>query len=296
MRQSPGKRNIILLVLLALICIGTSELIACRIFDPVLFQKITAPVYTAAHSVSQFAQNTVESWATNVEQWQEQRAAAKEERAAALSAQEQNQLADNPAIEAGFPIADPSVTELKLVNGTAILTGGTAGEVYYFNQSEEPWASQNYGRDDIARYGCGPTVMAMVVASFTDTETDPAVMSQWAYEQGYWASQSGSYLSIVEGTAQAFGLHVESLTEHTPEAMQSALLAGKVLVALMGPGHFTKGGHFILLHGITLNGEILVADPNSTERTLTTWDAQLILDELSTSTSDGAPLWVISAH
>ena len=62
----------------------------------------------------------------------------------------------------------------------------------------------------------------------------------------------------------------------------------------MGPGHFTQGGHFILLRGVTLSGMILVADPNSEERSLMEWDPQLILDELSASTASGAPLWVLS--
>ena len=40
----------------------------------------------------------------------------------------------------------------------------------------------------------------------------------------------------------------------------------------MGPGHFTNGGHFIILRGVTLDGSVLVADPASQERSLTTWD------------------------
>lgn len=41
-------------------------------------------------------------------------------------------------------------------------------------------------------------------------------------------------------------------------------------------------------------GTILVADPNSEERSLMEWEPQLILDELSASTANGAPLWVLS--
>ena len=67
-----------------------------------------------------------------------------------------------------------------------------------------------------------------------------------------------------------------------------------MLVALVGPGHFTGGGHFIVLRGVTLTGKLLVADPVSDERSLMEWDPQLILDELSASRNNGAPLWVIS--
>ena len=65
-------------------------------------------------------------------------------------------------------------------------------------------------------------------------------------------------------------------------------------MALMGPGHFTNRGHFILLRGVTLDGSILVADPASPERSLTTWDPELIVDELSSSRDSGGPLWVLS--
>ncbi len=136
--------------------------------------------------------------------------------------------------------------------------------------------------------------MAMAVSSMGDWDRDPVQMAQWAVEHGYWAKGGGSYLSIVEGTAAAYGLTASSLEEHTPQAVREALLSGNLLVALMGPGHFTQGGHFILLRGVTLSGTILVADPNSEERSLMEWEPQLILDELSASTANGAPLWVLS--
>ena len=136
--------------------------------------------------------------------------------------------------------------------------------------------------------------MAMAVSSMGDWDRDPVQMAQWAVEHGYWEKGGGSYLSIVEGTAAAYGLTASSLEKHTPQAVREALLSGNLLVALMGPGHFTQGGHFILLRGVTLSGTILVADPNSEERSLMEWEPQLILDELSASTANGAPLWVLS--
>ncbi len=278
------KRNIIGLVLLAIACIAAIELVACRHFAPELYQELTAPVYQGFNT----ARNACHRALSGISALWDKITAPDEEEDAPV-----NQLAGEPALVIDLPISDPSVTELLEIDGRQILTGG-AIEINYFNQGDETWADQPYGSDNIGRYGCGPTAMVMAVTSMTGTESDPTTMAEWAVEQGYWARKSGSYLSIVEGTAAAFGLHAESLTEHTPEAMREALLSGDLLVALMGPGHFTQGGHFLLIRGITLSGEVLVADPNSTERSLTTWDPQLILDELSTSTSSGAPLWVLS--
>ena len=62
----------------------------------------------------------------------------------------------------------------------------------------------------------------------------------------------------------------------------------------MGPGHFTRGGHFILLHGVTLTGELLVADPFSRENSLMTWTPETICAELSPSRFNGSPLWLLT--
>jgi hypothetical protein len=128
----------------------------------------------------------------------------------------------------------------------------------------------------------------------TGEEVDPVSMAQFAVKHGYWASHSGSYLTIVPGTAEAYGLECESVSGRTVSELYDAILSGHILVALMGPGHFTSGGHFILLRGVTLDGMILVADPSNRDRSLTLWDPQLILDELSSSTSAGGPLWALS--
>ncbi len=297
-RQPPSnhkKRNIVLVVLLALLCIGGVELAACRYFAPEQYELITAPVRRAAAAAAGACRSAAESAAALLEgaagqlqtAWAEFTAPKPEPQP---EPEPENQMAGEPTLTDVLPVSDPAVTELVLTEGQQFLTGGST-DIVYFCQGDEAWSSLPYGSDKIGGYGCGPTAMAMAVASLTDTQTDPALMSQWAVEHGYWARKSGSYLSIVEGTARAFGLQAESFVERTPEALLDELLSGKLMVALMGPGHFTNRGHFILLRGVTLSGEVLVADPNSPERSLSVWDPQIILDELSTSTHNGAPLW-----
>ena len=304
------KRNIILLLLLALLCIGATELAACSHFAPEFYDQITAPVRHAAAvtveacragigHVGRFCQDVGDQASQFMAQTMEQAAQFWED----LTAPEETPPAvdESEPVESGQPVPAtdaPSVTapphtEVLEEAGKTILAGGTV-DVTYFCQTDEQWAGQPYGTDTIGPYGCGPTVMAMVVASMTDNYTDPTTMAAWAVEHGYWARRSGSRYSIVMGTAQAFGLEAEPFTSRDPADLRTALRDRKILVALMGRGHFTSGGHFILLRGLTLTGDILVADPNSMDNSLQTWDAQLILDELSHVQSDGAPLWVIS--
>ena len=306
---SRTRRNLALIILLAVLCVGAVELAACSFFAPAVYEQITAPVRQgaqtaalacgrAAAALSQASEEAHRLVSRRISAAGVQTAvlwsrltAPKEE---ALP-EEDIQLADDPVLTGGGPAADPAVTELNVINGQEILTGGTI-PIVYFNQGSETWADQPYGTDDIGRYGCGPTAMAMVVGSMTEADTDPLQMAQLAVSLGHWAKRGGSYLSVVEGLASASGLTAVSLQERTPDALMDALTGSNLLVALMGPGHFTKGGHFIVLRGVTLSGKILGADPNSQERSLMEWEPELILEELSRSTSDGAPLWVISQN
>ena len=55
----------------------------------------------------------------------------------------------------------------------------------------------------------------------------------------------------------------------------------------MGTSTFTKAGNYIVLRGITSDGQILVADPNSEKRTGQTWDVSVFLRE-------GKAIWAFS--
>ena len=72
-----------------------------------------------------------------------------------------------------------------------------------------------------------------------------------------------------------------------------ALAEGKLVIALMGPGHFTVSGHFIVLRGITSEGKVLVADPISVRKTGMEWDMRIVLTEASRRAVAGGPFWII---
>ena len=312
MKPHRKKTFILWIILLAITCISTAELIACRFFDPDLFDTITGPVITAASAATDAVSETVGSAAKAAAQAVDNLSARiheaklrREEKKQQLEAENtppeptlpepetDNQSVTAPLLNIPSSICDPSVTELRTVGDHQILTGGPVKVVYY-QQNDEHWGDLKYGSDKISTHGCGPTAMAMVVSSMTDTIMLPPDMAQWAVDNGHWARRSGSYHSIVIDAATAFGLQAESYPLRDADALRQELMTGKLLVALMGPGHFTQSGHFIILRGVTLSGDILVADPGSSERSLTAWDAQLILDELSKSTANGSPLWLIS--
>lgn len=275
-RKPKSGRRIFFFFVLALVCVIGAELFVCSLVDPPLFQTLTRPLSQALESLHQI-ELPVSSEPSDPQ-----------EEPVPI-----NQQASAPTIAEETPIEDPKITEFVTEDGIERLTGGNVSLVYY-NQGEDPWADQLYGTDPISGYGCGPTAMAMVVSTLSSTPMNPAEMAAWASQKGYCAPGSGSYSSLILGTAKAYDLEAESWSNRSVESLTEALASGKLFVALMTKGHFTANGHFILLRGVTLEGKILVADPNSRSRSLTAWDPQLILDELSSSQSSGGPLWCFS--
>ena len=165
-------------------------------------------------------------------------------------------------------------------------------QVVYYNQLDERWKDEPYGQDKIGTHGCGPTSMSIVVSTFTGTNVDPVEMAEWSYENGYYCSGGGSYHSLIPKAAEHWGLFVDMSLEG--EDMADALAEGKLVVALMSKGHFTKSGHFIVLRGITPEGKVLVADPASLKRSNQEWDLSLILNEAKKRVGAGGPFWAIS--
>lgn len=186
--------------------------------------------------------------------------------------------------------SDEAMTGIPSLGDVTFLDGAT--EVIYFNQLDERYCNEPYGTDHIGGYGCGPTAMSIVVSSLTSDTVDPVEMSEWAYENGYWCSKSGSYHSLIPGAAQHWGLPVAGCTASEPQRIIDALAEGKLVVVLMAKGHFTSSGHFIVLRGVQ-DEKILVADPSSYNRSQKLWDLSIILNEASRSAAAGGPFWII---
>ena len=210
---------------------------------------------------------------------------------------DQKELAGNYAQNLSLFLSDGSIQHTEYSGGTIAslgnvrFTDGTT-EVVYFNQLDQRYANQPYGTDNIGGYGCGPTSMAIVVSSMTDDIVDPTAMAKWAYEHGGWCKGQGSYHSLIPNAAKAWGLNVEGCRASEPQRIIDALSNGKLVVAIMSPGHFTTGGHFIVLRGVK-DGKILVADPASTSRSQKEWDLSIILNEASKRPGAGGPFWLI---
>jgi hypothetical protein len=174
-----------------------------------------------------------------------------------------------------------------------VFTDG-ATEVTYYNQMDERWADTMYGTSGtIGEGGCGPTSMSIVISTLTGEAHDPVELSEWSVANGHRCEGNGSYHTLIPESAKAYGLTVEGAGKDDGQKIADALSSGKLVVAIMSKGHFTTGGHFIVLRGVTADGKILVADPASYSRSEKEWDLSIILNEAREGAGAGGPFWII---
>lgn len=149
--------------------------------------------------------------------------------------------------------------------------------VVYYNQTDARWGNALYGRTGtIGREGCGPTALAIVVASLTSHKFTPYDVAQWSVQNGYRCEGNGSYRTLIPNGGAHYGLTVDKIGKDSKK-LTEALQSGKLVIAIMARGHFTSGGHFIVLRGITEDGKILVADPASVKRSNQEWPLSTII-------------------
>ena len=162
-----------------------------------------------------------------------------------------------------------------------------AGETPFLYQTDPQWAGHPYAGGTIEKNGCGPTCLSMVYVALTGRgDLDPAAMADFAERGGYAVDGMTAWALMTEGAA-GLGLASEELPA-SPGSVREALLAGSPVICSVGPGDFTTTGHFIVLAGLTEDGEVVVHDPNSAERSGRAWDLERVLGQCLN-------LWAFSA-
>lgn len=165
-------------------------------------------------------------------------------------------------------------------------------EVTYYSQFDSRWADMMYGTSStIGQAGCGPTSMAIVISTLTGEAHDPLELSRWSVAHGHRCEGNGSYHSLIPSAAAVYGLTCQGSL--SAQDIVDALSSHKLVVVIMSKGHFTRGGHFIVLRGVTREGKILVADPASYQRSGQEWDLSIILNESNKAAAAGGPYWAI---
>ena len=142
-------------------------------------------------------------------------------------------------------------------------------------QTDPRWKSKPYRvpgeQSTIGGSGCGPTCAAMVIETLTGQTVTPVDTCAWSVAHGYKALNQGTYYSYFKPQMAAYGIECKQLLgsrilnqpQHPiHEQVKQYLADGYYVIALMGPGTWTKGGHFVLLWG--WDDKVRINDPAST--------------------------------
>lgn len=150
-------------------------------------------------------------------------------------------------------------------NGTIEYPNVSLGEykgLTYYSQIDSRWASKMYSSvgnstQTIGTSGCGPTSAAMIVTATKGTIL-PSDMADLFLRYGYRSASNGTYWSAFRFVADTFDIGYQETT--SIDTAINLLRNNNYVVASVGNGLFTTGGHFIVLTGIEGN-IISVYDP-----------------------------------
>ena len=175
----------------------------------------------------------------------------------------------------------------KVYNDHSLEMKDTIQGFIYFNQADAAWNDNGY---QIKSSGCGPSAMAVCISSLTNKWVTPVDTTVWAYKNGYYSSAGASH-EMVPALAQQYKLECHGLGSDVSK-VRDALKKKHPVVALMGPGYFTKKGHFIVLVAIDDNDQVTVADVGSRQRTQYKYPLKEVIAQTK-SASAGGPCWEI---
>ena len=156
-------------------------------------------------------------------------------------------------------VAAPSTS-----NGTSVVNKQPVN----YKQYDSKWGSVVYTQNGtynknqtIKSSGCGPTAAANIVATWWDSSVTPKTLAALSVKHGYRTKNSGTAWGFFKFVAEKYGASkfVQTSSYATAEA---AIKEGALVVCSVGPGVWTKGGHFITWWKVD-NTYVYINDPAS---------------------------------
>ncbi|MDO4532272.1 MAG: C39 family peptidase [Coriobacteriia bacterium] len=170
-----------------------------------------------------------------------------------------------------YPMKTPQNGQVKTV--------ATGRSIPRFYQWDELWGYTTYSGTAFGLTGCCPTCLAMVYQGITGShDLSPYDMGELAVRDGYATEYEGTYASFLVDEAETLGLPVSSL-DISEKALKNALQSNQAVIVNFAPGFFTEYGHYVVISGMTQDGQLIMNDPYSEERSNQTWDISQIVEE-----------------
>lgn len=149
-------------------------------------------------------------------------------------------------------------------------------KLVFYLQTDPRWKDTPYQvkgeTATIGGSGCGPTCAAMVLETLTGQTITPVDTCTWAVQHGYKAFRQGTYYSYFAAQFAAYGISCRQMLgsrlsnqpDHpVHDQVRQYLSDGYYVIALMGPGLWTRSGHYVLLRA--WDDKVRINDPASSK-------------------------------
>lgn len=160
----------------------------------------------------------------------------------------------------------------------ACQAGVPADKFVFYSQYDVKWSGNAYGSSTIAKSGCGPSSVAMIVATLKDKNITPVETTAYGNTiNAYIPGAGSSHQKMLVDTPAHYGLKSVPLGRDLNKAIEILKAGGLVLASGTGANPFTTGGHIIVLRGVTPEGKLQVGDPAHPAANTTDFDPAVIM-------------------
>ena len=155
-----------------------------------------------------------------------------------------------------------------------------------FIQWDDAWGYTPYGKGVCGISGCGAVCLSMVSYYLSgNTEHTPHYMMKFAQDNKHVGAGGGTNWSLFSQGAKQLGYDVKEVPLDEG-AIRKKLQAGIPIVVNVGPGDFTRNGHYMVLVDY-VDGMIRINDPFSKINSEKLWSYEQIKGQIKN-------LWAIS--
>lgn len=155
------------------------------------------------------------------------------------------------------------------------------GVVRFFQCDYKENAYSRFGT--ICSHGCGPTSAAVIISTLNAPKrVDPIEATQGVCSRGGCYS-SGSSWDGVNRLIESEGIKATagSLSNFNRDYLRKVFNDGGMLIVLVGPGIFTRGGHFFVIYGMDNDDKLKVVQVSNKEQSKKTWSISDVKASLS---------------
>lgn len=170
----------------------------------------------------------------------------------------------------------------RVLRAAGLLPRGGPPPVVRYRQTDPRWRDHPLGEDShLGRGGCGPTSVAMVIASLGNTSVTPVEVADFATDNGGHVTGVGAHHQrLLVAGPRAWGRDVIDL-EGDLDAARAVLRRGGLCIATgRGAAPFTTWGHIIVIRAAAADDTFLVVDPQTPAHDDRPWPAAALTPQV----------------